>query len=102
MIQLPELHILSNNNEASAIWRSLEEYAATTEFEEFIRREYPSQEYVLVDSLSRRNFLKLMSASLALAGMSPLFAAGCAYQPKEEIVPYIKDPRSGIPGKPLF
>src|SRR5262249_9168999 len=44
----------------------------------------------------RRDFLKLMGASLAFAGM-----AGCG-APQQHIVPYVKQPDGLIPGNPLF
>jgi len=49
------------------------------------------------DEPSRRRFLKLMGASIALAGMS-----GCTRQPLEKIVPYVRAPEDLVPGKPLF
>src|SRR6185503_7875931 len=67
-------------------------------FAEFIRREYPSQVHKLADPPERREFLKLMGASLALAGVG----AGCTRQPKETIRPYAKSPESTIPGKPQY
>ena len=45
----------------------------------------------------RRNFLKLMGASLALAGLT-----GCTRQPTEQIMPYVRQPEDLIPGKPLY
>jgi Fe-S-cluster-containing dehydrogenase component len=49
-------------------------------------------------SLDRREFLKLMAASLALAG-----ASGCApARPEEKIVPYVRSPEEVIPGRPLY
>ncbi|MDP4199594.1 MAG: TAT-variant-translocated molybdopterin oxidoreductase [Bacteroidota bacterium] len=78
-------------------WRSLEELADTPEFDNFVRREYPSQMEVLVDPVSRRSFLKLMGASAGLAGL-----AACTVQPKEEIIPYIKQPEEIVPGKALY
>jgi molybdopterin-containing oxidoreductase family iron-sulfur binding subunit len=83
-------------------WRSLDELAATTEFQDFLHREFPRQasEWVDPDPVSRRNFLKLMGASLALAGLS-----GCASpldQPQEKIVPYVNKPEQMTPGLPLF
>ena len=48
-------------------------------------------------SVSRRGFLKLMGASLAMAGMT-----ACTKQPLEPIVPYVKQPEELIPGRPLF
>ena len=46
--------------------------------------------------LSRREFLRLSSATLALAGLG-----ACTKQPLEKIVPYVEQPEVVIPGKPL-
>jgi MoCo/4Fe-4S cofactor protein with predicted Tat translocation signal len=78
-------------------WRSVEEFAETPEFEEFVKREFPAQAEEWDDSLSRRNFIKVMGASLALAGLS-----GCVIQPPEKIVPYVRPQEDMLPGKPLF
>ncbi|MGC2238214.1 MAG: TAT-variant-translocated molybdopterin oxidoreductase [Pyrinomonadaceae bacterium] len=78
-------------------WRSVEEFVDAPEFEEFVQREYPSQAEDWEDGLSRRNFIKVMGAGLALAGLS-----GCVIQPAEKIVPYVRQPEDIIPGKPLF
>src|SRR6266403_602468 len=51
-------------------WRSLEELADSPLFEEFIQREFPQQAEEWNDPVERRTFLKLMGASLALAGLS--------------------------------
>ena len=48
-------------------WRSLEEAAMTEEFQEFLQREFPHQASEWQDGVSRRRFLQLMAASLALA-----------------------------------
>jgi molybdopterin-containing oxidoreductase family iron-sulfur binding subunit len=81
-------------------WRSLDELAATAEFQEFLHREFPRQaaEWNDPNPLSRRQFLKLMAASLALAGLS-----GCQLtEPQEKIVPYVNKPEQLVPGIPLF
>jgi MoCo/4Fe-4S cofactor protein with predicted Tat translocation signal len=78
-------------------WRCLEELAETEEFQEYLHREFPSQASVWGDSLGRRKFLKLMGASLALAG-----ATACTWQPPEGIVPYVHDPEGLLPGQALF
>ncbi|HUU34619.1 MAG TPA: TAT-variant-translocated molybdopterin oxidoreductase [Vicinamibacterales bacterium] len=78
-------------------WRSLEAVAETPEFKEFLHREFPANASEFNDPVGRRNFLKLMSASLALAGVT-----GCTVQPDELIVPYVRQPEELIPGKPLF
>jgi MoCo/4Fe-4S cofactor protein with predicted Tat translocation signal len=79
-------------------WRCLEELAGSRGFDELLQREFPrhASEWVGGD-VSRRNFLKLMSASLALAGLS-----GCTKLPVEHIVPYVRQPEEVIPGRPLF
>ena len=78
-------------------WRSLEAVAETPEFKEFLHREFPANASEWNDPVGRRGFLKLMSASLALAGV-----AGCTVQPDELIVPYVRQPEELVPGKPLF
>ena len=78
-------------------WRSLEELAGSPEFQEMMHREFPKGASEWLDSVSRRGFLKLMGASLALAGMS-----GCTKMPLEPIVPYVKQPEEVVPGRPMF
>ncbi len=79
-------------------WRSLEELANTPEFEEMLHREFPRQASEWIgDDVSRRGFLKLMSASLALAGLS-----GCTKMPTQAIVPYVRQPEELVPGRPMF
>jgi molybdopterin-containing oxidoreductase family iron-sulfur binding subunit len=78
-------------------WRSLEEYAETEEFRDFLQRQYPHQLEAMIDPVSRRRFLQLMAASLALAGLG-----ACSRAPKETIVPYVRQPEEIVPGKPLY
>src|SRR5688572_5655347 len=80
-------------------WRSLGELADTPEFAEYVHREFPAQAGEWHDPVSRRNFIKLMGASLALAGVG--LNVGCE-QKDEKIVPYDNPPENMIPGKPLF
>lgn len=78
-------------------WRSVEEFAGSAEFEDKIKGEFPVDVENWDPSLTRRNFMKVMGASLALAGLS-----GCVIQPAEKIVPYVTQPEDIVPGKPLF
>ena len=78
-------------------WRSLEELAGSAEFQEALHREFPKGASEWVDSVSRRGFLKVMGASMALAGMT-----GCVKLPNEAIVPYVRQPEGVIPGRPMF
>jgi len=78
-------------------WRSVDELANTAEFQEAVEREFPSSAQEWVDPVSRRGFMKLMGASMALAGL-----AGCTKQPDEPIYPYVKAPEDLILGKPMY
>ena len=78
-------------------WKSLDELAAKPGFQEMLHEEFPRQAGEWVDAVSRRGFLKVMGASLALAGM-----AGCTKQPDEPIFPYVKAPEDLILGKPMY
>ena len=80
-------------------WRSLDEIAETTEFVEFMRKEFPRQAAPLESALDRRSFLKLLGASMALAGLS---ACARPPAPRETIVPYVRQPEDVVPGRPLF
>ncbi|HKR00088.1 MAG TPA: TAT-variant-translocated molybdopterin oxidoreductase, partial [Pyrinomonadaceae bacterium] len=86
-----------DDQDGKKYWRSLEEMADTPEFREFVEREYPQHAEEWNDPVGRRRFIKLMGASLALAGLS-----SCVYQPAEKIVPYVNQPEDLVPGKPLF
>ena len=74
-------------------WRSLEAVSETAEFKEYLHREFPQNASEWLDPVGRRGFLKLMSASLALAGVS-----ACTRQPTEELVPYVRQPEEIVPG----
>jgi molybdopterin-containing oxidoreductase family iron-sulfur binding subunit len=79
-------------------WRTLDELADTPEFRDLISREFPSEAPSLLDAFSRRNFLKMMGASLAFGGLT-----GCRSRVDERIFPYAKNPpEEVIPGRPLF
>ncbi|MGV3516855.1 TAT-variant-translocated molybdopterin oxidoreductase [Luteitalea sp.] len=75
-------------------WRSLDEVAETPEFQQYLQREFPENAAEWSDPAGRRQFLKLMGASLALAGVT-----GCTRQPTEHIVPYVTPPEGYVPGK---
>ena len=85
--------------EGPAYWRSLDEIADTQEFQEFLHKEFPRQAAPLDNGMQRRDFLKLLGASMALAGLS-----ACARPPlpNQKIVPYVRQPDQITPGKPLY
>ncbi len=80
-------------------WRSLEEVAESEAFQELVKQEFPEQADTWPDALSRRRFLSLMAASLALGGIG-----GCSVRPAPaaKIVPYAKPQEGLTPGRPLF
>jgi molybdopterin-containing oxidoreductase family iron-sulfur binding subunit len=78
-------------------WKSVDELADTAEFQAAVEREFPHAAQEWVDPVSRRGFMKLMGASLALAGL-----AGCTKQPDEPIYAYVKQPEDLILGKPMY
>ena len=86
---------MNNNKE---FWRGLEELAETDAFRDMLVREFPEQASEWTNPITRRRFLMLLGASLALAGLS-----GCSIQPPVgRIVPYVRQPEQLVPGKPLF
>ena len=84
-------------------WKNLDELAATPEFDKLMAEEFPRQagstfgQGEMVDAVSRRGFLKVMGASMALAGL-----AGCTKQPDEPIFPYVRQPEDLVFGKPMY
>ena len=87
------------DKEGPAYWRSLDELADTTEFREFLHKEFPRQAAPLANGIERRDFLKLLGASMALAGLSACARPPLAHQ---KIVPYVRQDDEITPGKPLF
>ena len=75
-------------------WRSIEELTRTPEFREAARREFPDDEWDRLPPATRRQFLRVMGASLGLAGLT-----ACRW-PKEEIVPFAHRPEDRVPGVP--
>ena len=78
-------------------WLDLKDLAGDKEFKNSMQREFlnplPSAKEA---GSSRREFLQLMGAGLALT------AEGCFRRPTEKIVPYIKRPEDVIPGEANF
>ncbi len=73
-------------------WRSLDQLADTPEFKEFVQREFPEQASEMTNPVTRRTFLSLMGASIAMAGL-----ASCR-RPVEKIIPYVIKPEEIVPG----
>lgn len=78
-------------------WCSLAEFTGADQGFDPGHNEFPEGASEWSDGISRRRFLEVMAASIAMAG-----AAGCTRQPREEIVPYVRKPEALTEGKPLF
>ncbi len=87
-----------NGKTGKEYWRSLDELADTPEFNDLLHREYPRYAAVMDSGMSRRQFLKLLGASVALAGLS---ACGIA-PPSEQILPYVRQPELVVPSESLY
>ena len=74
-------------------WRSLGELQETEEFKDFLHREFPTAASEFPEGVSRRRWMELMGASLALGGL-----AGCRWQ-QEKIVPLAVRPENRVPGE---
>jgi MoCo/4Fe-4S cofactor protein with predicted Tat translocation signal len=97
-------HQRTTNNEqqttparGKAYWRSLEDLADTPEFREFVFREFPAGATDMLQGDDRRSFLKIMGASLALAGLG-VSGGGCRRWPEQTIAPYAHRPADHAPG----
>jgi MoCo/4Fe-4S cofactor protein with predicted Tat translocation signal len=74
-------------------WRSLSELESRPDFQEMLAREFPEAAAQFPEGVSRRRWLQLMGASLALGGLT-----GC--WEKEIISPFVQRPAGRIPGVP--
>jgi MoCo/4Fe-4S cofactor protein with predicted Tat translocation signal len=78
-------------------WRSLGEIEGRAESRAFLEREFQEGASELTDGVTRRDMMRLLGASLSLAGL-----AGCVRRPVEEIVPYVTAPEDTLPGIPRY
>ncbi|HMP72289.1 MAG TPA: TAT-variant-translocated molybdopterin oxidoreductase [Kiritimatiellia bacterium] len=84
-----------NGKTGRRFWRSLEELSKEESFGTMLQQEYPrfAAEW---DPMHRRDFLRLMGASLALGGLT-----SCTRQPVEKIIPFVRQPEYLVPGKAM-
>ena len=95
---LVPLETLVDSSARRRYWQSLDELAGLSDDQHAPQNEFAADATDFIDALSRRRFLQLSGASLALAGL-----AGCTRQPVEMILPYIDQPENVIPGgRPLY
>ncbi len=98
-LNISELRKRLAQKSGKTYWRSFNEIAETEEFRAFLEQEFPSGAAYLEDpsGLTRRTFLKIMGASMALAGLT-----ACTATNPKKIVPYVEAPEEVVPGEPLF
>ena len=81
-------------------WKSLNDLNKDPGYEQKKYREFPEGASELTDSVSRRNFIKLLGGTVGLAGLS-----GCVTgirKPHVKIRPYAKNVEHLVPGNPLY
>src|SRR5258706_1742517 len=81
-------------------WRSLDQLAETPEFNQWLEREFPAGASEWTDPVSRRHFVKIMSASFLLGGLG-LASTGCR-RPEQKIEPFGKMPENYVHGVPTY
>ena len=81
-------------------WRSLDQLAQTPEFRQWLEREFPQGASEWTDPVSRRHFVKIMSASFLLAGLG-LAGSGCR-RAEQRILPFGKMPENYVHGVPQY
>ncbi len=97
-LDLVQIQAKLDQSPEKRVWRGLEELAGTPEYRDFLECEFPHDPRADQQGVSRRNMLKLMGASAALAGLT-----ACTKMPMQKIVPYAQQrPEDFVPGKPLF
>ena len=87
---------MSDNSNQTTYWKSLNELAQNEEYKKFEEREFAENATELTDQVSRRSFLRVMGASIALAGF-----ASCR-KPVQKILPYSEQPEDMVLGNPMF
>jgi MoCo/4Fe-4S cofactor protein with predicted Tat translocation signal len=98
-VEIPESPAQLARMSGRPVWRSVEEFSGDPSFKEFVEREFPGGASILEET-NRRSFMKVMGASLALAGAATL--PGCR-RPDRKILAYSQEvPEAVIPGRPLY
>ena len=86
---------------APELWHGIDQWMGSPEFQKLMKDEFPEDAPEWLDPVTRRQALKLMGASIALAG-----AIGCNPSLKpasnHKIIPYVNKPEAITPGVPLF
>ncbi len=89
--------IKSRGERSNRYWKNQEQWANSPEYERLVHDEFLPGAMDEPDGTTRRTFLKMVAASMAMAGLS-----GCKRKISETIVPYVRQPEQITPGRPLF
>ena len=85
---------MKNNNKI--YWKSIEEFRNPKPFAEAAKNEFADDILEAPSKMSRKKFLSIMGASIALASLS-----SCR-KPIQKIIPYVNAPEEMIPGVPKY
>ena len=96
-VDLAALRATAQAGSGRQFWRSLDELAGTPAFAKSLQNEFPYPPGATPSTFNRREILKVMAASAALAGLT-----GCTKMPTQHIVPYVRQPEDIIAGEALF
>lgn len=88
-----------NTTKGREYWQSFQHLADSEEVQAKLDQEFSGYDPNELISTPRRNFLKLLGASMALAGIT---LTGCRRWPKEKILAYTTPPAGHIPGVSEF
>ena len=84
---------MSEDKSNQIMFRSINELEDSSDFREFLTREFPEGAENAPDGVTRRRWIQLMGASAVLAGVS-----GCRFENKK-ITPYTFRPEDRVPGE---
>ena len=87
---------IKQKNMKKVYWKSIQDKKNSNSLNSFIENEFPNGTVELAETMSRKKFLSLMWASMAMAGL-----VGCR-KPVQKILPYIQAPEEIIPGIPNY
>ncbi len=91
----PDLRSLLGKESPRRFWRSLDELAGKPSFRVALAREFPDIAARFGGATDRRTALKLLGASLLMAGLG-------ACKAPEGIAPYVEQPENTVPGRPKY
>ena len=95
---VPSAPLDSDADAGRVYWRSMEQLSGSAEYQQLLEREFPTDnpDQAPTDAVSRRRFLGLVAASVAMASTT------ACRKPFRKILPYNKRPEDMVPGMPQY